>query len=167
MVLMFSISGLLLLSLIYSVLRFQAAQKEIKILKYQVKSLDAHSRFSLSALLLLSAQLQRIYIARLENLQAHALIHPDDFAIAKFIISQVEFIIVECCEKHATVEEALNKTFEKAGYNMAQINKYIAKQPSEVRIPWCQNTVGGFISACYNLTSDNVRTKETEELQSA
>lgn len=167
MVLAFSIIGLLVLTLIYFLVRHQASQTEIRALRHQMKSLDSQSRFSLSALTTLASQLQRIYLTRLENLQKHALIGSEDFAIAKFIMNQVEFIVMQCCEKRATIEEALNKTLENSEFSIEQINKYIAKQPSEIRIPWCKNTVGGFISACYNLTSDKVKTKDPRESENS
>ena len=106
---------------------------------------------------MLSGQLQKTYQARLEALQKHALIGGENADRATFVLSHVEFVIMRCCEHSDTIEEALGKALESSNYNMEQINEFIAAQPSEVRVPWCKNTIGGFIAACHNLTSEKLR----------
>lgn len=159
----FGVIGFLILILIYFVVRQQSMQAELNKLRIQMKSLDSQSKFSLSALVMVSGQMQKIYQVRLDNLQKHALMSNDDHRLASFIISQVEFVIMQCCEKRATVEEALHKGLASTDLDMETINKYIAKQPSEIRIPWCKNTVGGFVAACHNLTSERVKAKDPRE----
>ncbi|WJG09497.1 hypothetical protein [Aliiglaciecola sp. LCG003] len=151
--------------LIYFVVRHQSAQSELNKLTHQVKSLDKQSRFSLQALSMLAGQMQKTYQIRLDNLNKHALISSADFKIVSFIIAEVEFVIMQCCEKSATVEEALLKALENSELDMEQIKKYIANQPAEIRVPWCKNTVGGFVSACHNLTSDRVKQADPRELE--
>lgn len=155
----FGVIGFLVLILIYFVVRNQSMQRELTQLKHIVKSIDSQSKFSLSALLMLSGQIQKTYQGRLESLQKHALISNDYYEIAGFILGQVEYVIMQCCEKRATVEEAINKALDKSNYNIEQINQFIAKQPSEVRVPWCKNSIGGFISACHNMTSEKLKLK--------
>ncbi len=159
----FSIIGFLVLVLIYFVVRNQSIQAELNQLKHLVKSKDAQSRFSLSALLMLSGQLQNTYKKRLDSLQKHALISSEDYDTASFILGNVEFVIMQCCENRATVEEAINKALDRSTFTIEQINKYIAKQPSEIRVPWCKNSVGGFVSACHNLTSERTKTQSSNE----
>lgn len=159
----FSIIGFLVLVLVYYVVRNQSMQSELSQLKHLLKSKDAHSRFCLSALLMLSGQLQNSYKNRLDALQKHALINNEDYETASFILGNVEFVIMQCCENRATVEEAINKALDRSTYTIEQINKYIAKQPSEIRVPWCKNNVSGFISACHNLTSETMKTKSRKE----
>lgn len=159
----FGVIGFLVLGLIYFVVRQQAMQTELNNLRHSLKSLDKQSRFSLSALVMLSGQLQKTYQLRLDSLQKHALIGADDYKFASFIISQVESVIMQCCEKSATVEEALTKQLANTEMEMEQINQYIAKQPSEIRVPWCKNTIGGFIAACHNITSERVKAKDPRE----
>lgn len=155
----FGVIGFLVMGLIYFVVRNQSLQKEVKQLRHTVKSVDSQSKFSLSALLMLSGQIQKTYQGRLESLQKHALISNDDYELAGYILSQVEFVIMQCCEHRATVEEAINKGLDRSNYNIEQINQFIAKQPSEIRVPWCKNSIGGFISACHNLTSERLKLK--------
>ncbi len=159
----FGVIGFLVLCLIYFVVRNQSMQTELNKVRIQLKTIDKQSRFSLSALVMLSSQLQKTYKTRLDALQKHALISSEDYEIASFIISQVEFIIMQCCEKSATIEEALTKSLENSVYEMEQINQFIAKHPSEIRVPWCKNTIGGFISACHNLTSDRTKKAGSKE----
>lgn len=160
----FGVIGFLVLILIYFVVRQQSMQAELKKLRNQMKSLDSQSKFSLSALVMLSGQVQKIYQTRLDSLQKHALISSDDHRYASFIVSQVEFVIMQCCEKRSTVEEALTLGLANTELDMESINKYIAKQPSDIRIPWCKNTVGGFVAACHNLTSERIKAKDPREL---
>lgn len=155
----FGVIGFLVLILIYFVVRNQGMQRELTQLKHTVKSIDTQSKFSLSALLMLSGQIQKTYQVRLESLQKHALINNDDYEIAHFILSQVEFVIMQCCEQRSTVEEAINKALDRSTYDIEQINQFVARQPSEVRVPWCKNSIGGFVSACHNLTSEKLKLK--------
>lgn len=155
----FGVIGFLVLILIYFVLKAQGLQAELNQIKNALRSIDAQSKFSLNALVMLSSQMQRSYLAKLNNLQKHALINNEDFEIANFILNQVELVIMQCCEHKSTVEEAINKALKNSTYTIEQINQFIAKQPSETRVSWCKNTVGGFISACHNLTSDKVSRK--------
>lgn len=155
----FGVIGFLVLVLIYFVVRNQSMQKELKQLKHAVKSIDSQSKFSLSALLMLSGQIQKTYQGRLESLQKHALINNDDYEMASFVLSKVEFVIMQCCEHRATVEEAINKSLDSSNYSIEQINQFIARQPSEIRVPWCKNSIGGFISACHNMTSEKLKLK--------
>lgn len=159
----FGVIGFLVLGLIYFVVRQQAMQTELNNLWHSLKSLDKQSRFSLSALVMLSGQLQKMYQGRLDSLQKHALISADDYKYASFIISQVETVIMQCCEKSATVEETITRQLASTEMEIEQINQYIAKQPSDIRVPWCKNTIGGFIAACHNITSERVKTKDPRE----
>lgn len=157
MIAAFSIIGFLILILIYFAVRHQNTQRELIQLRRMVKSLDSQGKFSLSALMMLSSQLQKTYQARLESLKKHALVSEVDYSAASFVVTQVEFVISQCCEQRATVEEAINKALESSNLNIELVNQFIARQPSEVRIPWCKNTIGGFISACHNMTSESVK----------
>mmetsp|Transcript_9577 Transcript_9577/g.12398 ORF Transcript_9577/g.12398 Transcript_9577/m.12398 type:complete len:169 (+) Transcript_9577:40-546(+) len=159
----FGVTGFLVLILIYFVVRQQSMQVELNKLRNSVKSLDKQGRFSLNALLMLSGQLQKMYQGRLDSLQKHALISADDYKYASFIISQVETVIMQCYEKSATVEEAITRQLASTEMEIEQINQYIAKQPSDIRVPWCKNTIGGFIAACHNITSERVKTKDPRE----
>ena len=153
MVVTFSVIGFLVLGLIYFVVRNQALQRELNQIKYALKALDSQSKFSLNALVMLSGHMQRSYLSKLEGLQKSALISNEDYELANFIMQQVEMVIMQCCEHNATVEEAINKAVSASPYNIEQINQFISKQPSEVRIAWCKNTVGGFIAACHQMTT--------------
>lgn len=160
----FGVIGFLVLILIYFVVRNQSLQSELNQIKHALRSIDAQSKFSLNALVMLSGQMQRTYLAKLENLKKHALINQDDYDIANFILNQVEMVIMQCCEHKSTVEEAINKAVDNSTYSIEQINQFIAKQPSEIRVSWCKNTVGGFVAACHNMTSDKVLTKSNRQV---
>lgn len=162
----FGVIAFLVLVLGYFVVRNQSLQKELSLAKHHLRSSDGQNKNSLNALVLLSGQLQGMYQVRLNALQKHALISQEDFQMANFIISNVEFVVMQCCEHRRTVEEALHKALEKAPYDIEQLNKFISRHPSEVRVPWCKNTVGGFIAACQNLTSDRAK-RGTQQSEAA
>jgi hypothetical protein len=155
----FSVIGFLVLLLIYFAVRHQNAQRELTQLRRMVKSLDNQGKFSLSAVVMLSGQLQKTYQTRLEWLNKHALISATDYKPASFVVSQVEYVILQCCEQRATVEEAINKALEQSDLDIESINQFVARQSSEVRIPWCKNTIGGFLAACHNMTSESIKMK--------
>lgn len=165
----FGVIGFLVLVLAYFVVKNQSLQKELNQIKYALKAVDAQSKYSLGALVMMSGQMQRNYLSRLADLQKHALISQDDYAVASFILNQVEFVVMQCCEHKSTIEEAIHKALETSEFGIEQINQYIAKQPSDIRVPWCKNTIGGFLSACHNLTANKKRSKspDLEEQQAS
>ncbi|MCC2617497.1 hypothetical protein LJ739_14685 [Aestuariibacter halophilus] len=162
MIIAFSIIGLLVLVMIFMFLRSQNLVREVTQLKHSLRYHEKQTRFCLTTLMNLSTQLQNTYLARLEGLQKHALVSADDYELCKFILNHVEFVVMQCCESGATVEEAIHKALQRSQYDMERINKFIARQPSEVRVPWCKNAISGFISACHNLTSESLRLKNRQ-----
>ncbi len=155
----FGVIWFLVLVLIYFVLRNQSMQRRLRRLRRAAKATDSQNKFSLRALVILSGQLQRTYQTRLETLQKHALINSHDYELASFIVAQVELVIMQCCEHRTTVEEAINKALDRSNYNIEQINQFIARQPAEIKLLWCKNSIDGFISACHNMTSERLKLK--------
>ena len=79
-----------------------------------------------------------------------------------FILENFQFIIVQCCQHNETVEVAVRKALKGQALTIEFVSQFIARQPSEVRVPWCKNTVDGFIAACRNLVADKVKTQAEE-----
>ncbi|WP_026376517.1 hypothetical protein [Aestuariibacter salexigens] len=166
------IIGILVLVLIYFVVRSQSLQKQVMQYRNELKRSSSDAKFAMSTLVLLSGELQRVYVDNLQAAQKHGLLSQDDFNKSQFILNHIEYVVLQCCEHRATIEEALTKALERSEYTMKDINQYIAKQPSEIRVPWCKNTLGGFITACQRLSAGKVIKKaeataeEPEQAQS-
>ena len=144
-------------------MRNQTMQRELNSMKYNMRSLDKKSQFSLSALAMTAGHVQKICHAKLAAKHKHALINNDDYAVANFIVNHIENIVVDCCQNGATVEEGLKKATDSSQFSMEQVKKLIADQPSKVRLSWSKNTISGFITACQMLCSSSVEKDTPEE----
>lgn len=147
----FGVIGCLVIALIFFVMRVQSAQVELNKTKAELKGLQKQTRFSLGSIMLMSKQLTHTYRTKLDAMRRHGALHGDDLTVVQFIVENVEYVVMQCCEKHATVEEALKESLEGFSLDMAAIQKYIARQPVEVRVPWSKNTLDGYLAACHNL----------------
>ena len=75
---------------------------------------------------------------------------------------------MQCCQHNETVEESVDKAPKDQAVTIEFASQFIARQPSEIRVPWCKNTVDGFIAACRNLVTDKVKTQpEVEDTKPA
>ncbi|WP_340677652.1 hypothetical protein [Paraglaciecola sp.] len=156
----FVLLGALILTVIFFVLRSQGMQKELSSAKSALKSLQKQTKFSLGSIMLMAKQLQHSYKLKLEALRRHGLRHGDDLLILQFIVDNVLFVVIQCCEHKATLEESLKKAVEGLPIDMAKIQQFIAKQGVDVRVPWSKNTLEGFLVACNNLLADKPKTPE-------
>jgi hypothetical protein len=151
--------GALVLLLIYFVVRAQALQKETSQLKRHLKSSDTTYKFTHGALLLISKELEKSCLAKLHSANKHGVMSASDFEFANFMVGSMEFVVVQCCERRATVEEAIKKSLKANHMDFDSLCQFIAKQPTEIRIPWCKNNLSGYIVACQNISQAKIPTK--------
>jgi hypothetical protein len=144
--------GFVVLILIYFVLKTQALNKELRQFKHSLKASDKQARNTLNSLNFLSKEMQKVCAGRLNSAKKHGLINDEDFAISSNIIDNFTYVITRCCEHGDTIEEAVNKSLERATIEIQEINHFIARQPQEIKIPWCKNQLGGYIIACQNIS---------------
>ena len=71
----------------------------------------------------------------------------------------MEFVVLQCCEHKSTVEEAVKKSLQASHFEFENIREFIAKQPAEIRLPWCKNKLGGYIVACQNISQGKIQAK--------
>lgn len=147
----FLVIGFLVLLLAYFVMRSQNLQKKLNLQNNSLKSTENHNKYVSGGVKIVAGELQRHYVNQLEMARKSALINQQDGEILAFILGHFEFVVMHCCEQQATVEEAILKALEPSSYSMEQIRQFISDQPSEVRMPWCKNTIGGFVGACARL----------------
>lgn len=158
----FLVIGLMLLVLIYFVMRAQMLQKQLAQNKLTLKMSDNQTKFVLRTLVVVGGELQKTYVSRLNAANSHGLLSSADFEIANFILHNVENVIMQCCEHKTTVEEAITKALRISTYSMDDINQYIAKQPTEIKVSWSRNKIGGFITACHNISMGNMNSTSAE-----
>jgi uncharacterized protein (UPF0212 family) len=103
----------------------------------------------------MSTQLQYSFQTKLAELKSNDLINHQDYNIVKFILENFQFIIVQCCQHNESVEVAVRKTLKGQELKIENIIEFIKRQPSEISVPWCKNSVEGFIAACRNLVNRN------------
>lgn len=156
----FGVIAVLVLALIFLVLRAQNAQAELNKAKFELKTLQKNTKFSLGSIMLMSKQLTNSYRLKLDALRRHGVLHGNDLDVAQFIVENVEFVVMQCCEKHATVEEAIKGALEGASIDMAAVQEYIARQSVDVRVPWSKNTLDGYLAACNNLLTTKTKAPE-------
>lgn len=147
----FGLMGCLVLALVFLIIRGQSAQADLNKSKFELKTLQKHTQFSLNSIVLLAKQLSHSYREKLEDMRRHGTLHGDDYAVVQFIVENLEFVMSQCCEKQATVEEALKLALEGANVDIIVVQQYIARQPVSVRVPWSKNTLSGYLAACHNL----------------
>lgn len=151
----FVVIGFLILILVYIVTRSQGMQREYKQVKRAYKTLQTQNKYSLSIVMAMSTQLQYTFQTKLTDLKSHDLINHHDYIIVNFILENFQFIIVQCCQHNETVEVAVRKAPKVQDLKIENIIDFIKRQPPEISIPWCKNSVEGFIAACRNLVNRN------------
>lgn len=156
----FGIIGCLVLALIFFIMRVQSTHAELGIARAELKALHKHTKFSLSTVMLMSKHLTNNYRAKLEAARRHGLLYGDDLTVVQFLVENLEHVVMQCCEKHATVEEALKDALESFTLEMTTIQQFIARQPVSVRVPWSKNTLDGYLAACNHLLMDKVKVAE-------
>ena len=157
----FVLIGVLILTVIFFIMRAQSTQKELSQTKFALKSLQKQTKFSLGSIMIMAKQLQHSYKLKLEGMRRHGVLYADDLVIAQFIVDNVVFVVVQCCEYNATLEESLKKAVNGLAMDIPRIQGFIAKQGVEVRVPWSKNILEGFLVACNNLLTDKQKITET------
>jgi hypothetical protein len=159
----FGVISFLILVLVFVITRNQGIQREFKKVQHTHKVLQSQNKYSLGIVMTMSTQLQHAFQTKLAALKSHGLINTQDFDIANFILENFQFIIVQCTQHNETVEVAVREALKGQEITIENISQFIARQPTEIRVPWCKNSVEGFVSACRNLVADKVKTETTPE----
>jgi hypothetical protein len=163
----FGVIGFLILVLVFVITRNQGIQREFIQVQHTYKLLQSQNKYSLGIVMTMSTQLQYTFQTKLADLKRHGLINVQDHDIIDFILDNFQFIIVQCMQHNETVEIAVRKALKGQELTIGDVSQFIARQPTEVKVPWCKNTVEGFISACRNLVADKFKTETTPETVSS
>lgn len=154
----FGVIVFLILTLAFIITRNQSVQREFKQTYNEKKTLQSENKYALGVIMMMGTELQKTFTTKLASLKSHGLINQKDFDVASFVLENFQYVIVQCCQHNETVEVALSKALKGSELTMEQISQFVARQPSETRIPWCKNTIDGFVAACRNLASQKIKT---------
>lgn len=146
-----SIIMFMVMILIYFVVKNQTMAKELREFRHLARSAENRSRFALTTVDSLAAQIQKMLTSQLDAAQKRGLIKGEQFETASAIFKVFESVVMQCCEHGATVEEGLKRSLGSGGKSIDDVKKYISEMPSEVRVPWLKNNVGNFVIACTNI----------------
>ena len=150
--LLFGFFGLLILVIIYLVVRSQALQKELDQHKHWQKAGEVQRRYLLENMGYLSHELQNNLVARLNKAQQHKLIGQEDYEVALLLLNNVGNVVLMCCEKRLTVQEAVKKLSGSSPVSQERLAQFIASQANPVRLAWSKNQLGGFLTACNQIS---------------
>lgn len=156
----YSIVGILVLLLIYFVVRGQGVQRELAVTRNGMRVNAKKAHLAATNLLLVSNELQRVYLGRVETAQRKGVISTGNYTVLSILMRNFSRIIMDCSEKGATVEEALTHALNTEDISLDDVKEYIKTCPSEVRMPWVKNTPSGFVSACNSLTQNLMGTEK-------
>ncbi|BDX04520.1 hypothetical protein [Planctobacterium marinum] len=148
-----SIIMFMVMILIYFVVKNQTMAKELREFRHLARSAENRSRFALTTVDSLAAQIQKMLTSQLESAHKRGLIKGEPYEHTSAIFKGFETVVMQCCEHGATVEEALKRALASEGKSLDDVRKFISEMPSEVRVPWVKNNVGSFVIACTNIVN--------------
>ncbi|MCU7554823.1 hypothetical protein OCL06_09445 [Alteromonas sp. ASW11-19] len=161
------VAGLVIL-LTFLIVRGQNMQRELALTRHSAKTHATKVRYAFTSLVVVTNNLQQIFISRVERAHQKKLINEEDYAAARALANQYSRIMMDCCEKGATVEEAVKKSMQPYQISMLDLKNLIKNQPNDVRVSWTKNTPDGFTAAMNNLTNYiNGDHKKAEEDQAS
>ncbi len=159
------IAGLVIL-VTFLIVRGQNMQRELALTRHSAKTNASKVRYAFTSLVVVTNNLQQIFISRVERAHQKKLINEEEYAAACALANQYSRIMMDCCEKGATVEEAVKKSMQPYQISMLDLKNLIKNQPSDVRLSWTKNTPDAFTTAMNNMTNNlNGEHKNSEEDQ--
>lgn len=161
---LFSIIAILVIMLIFFVLRGQNMQRELALTRQTAKSNAKKVNYAYTSLVVVTNNLQQIFVSRVEKAHQRALISEDHYGVLSILASLYSRIVMDCCEKEATVEEALKKSLKKTPFTIEEVKDVVKLFPSEVRMAWSKNTPDGF-TAAMNHISQYINGKQKKSTQ--
>lgn len=131
----------------FFVVKSQRIQKDLKVQRRHIKSLESQLKSSLSSTTSIVNELQQLLLSRLEDAKRRNLVGGERYETTKTLYQNMDRVVLQCCEKGFTVAEAAGKTFAKSSPDIEGIKVFISEQPDDVKLQWSRNTVNHFISA--------------------
>ncbi len=159
----FSLFGLLLIALIYFVLRAQTFQRELILARSSARANAKKVNVAFTNLVMISTELQNVFSQRLEAANSKGLLKSEHYKAAHTLIKHFSQVVMDCCEKGNTVEEALTRGLKNEAVSLSDIKNFIKEQSSDIRVAWAKNTPDGFITACNNLSQSTLSVDKTDQ----
>lgn len=152
MLVAFSVIGFLILVLGYMALRLQNTQKELTLTRSSAKQHSSKATHAHRTLVMVTDALQKNLATRTDNAFKRRLINQQQHLVFMLLMNNFSNIVMICCEKNASVEEALGQVLKTEALSFEDIQLVLKAMPSNVRMAWSKNTVDGFIAACQLIT---------------
>ncbi|GEA13561.1 hypothetical protein [Alteromonas sp. KUL49] len=153
MIIAAGVIGLLVLLLIYFVLRAQTLQRELALSRSSAKQSSNQVNHAYRNLVMVTESLEKVLAVRIEKAQQRRLISQQQYTVLSTLLQHFSAIIMYCCEKGATLEEALNHELRSEEIGLEEIKNIMKDMPSSVRLAWSKNSAEGFIAACQLVTA--------------
>ncbi|AMJ72757.1 MULTISPECIES: hypothetical protein [Alteromonas] len=153
MIFAFGIIGLLVLFLIYLALRVQTLQRELTLTRSSAKQNGNKVNHAYKNLVLVTDALEKAYAARIESAYKSRLISQQQHTALMPLMLNFSSIVMACCEKGATLEEALDSALSSTEVSQSDVRDVIKEMPGPIRMAWSKNSADGFIAACQLITS--------------
>ena len=147
-----SIIALLVIMLVFFVLRSQNMQRELALTRHSAKTNAKKVNYAYTSLVVVTNNLQQIFVSRVEKAHQRALISEDQYGTLSILAGQYSRVVMDCCEKEATVEEALKKSLKKSAVTIEEVKGIVKEFPSDVRMAWAKNTPDGFTAAMNHIS---------------
>ncbi len=144
----FGIIGVLSLVLIYFVLRFQNAQRELVLTRSSARTANKKANRAFRNIMALANEEQTTLLIKLQSAHTSGLIKTSDFQRLEVLFSHFATVVMLCSEKDASVEEAINHAFRREETTLQDVREVVKNMPSDVRMSWSKNSCEGFINAC-------------------
>ena len=148
----FAVMGVLLLFSVYLVLRMQNLQRELALTRTSAKQSNSKVSHAYRNLVLVTEALEKNLSTRTENAFKRRLINAQQHAAFMVLMSNFSTIVMACCEKGASLEEALNQVLKNEELSLTDLQEVLKEMPSNVRMAWSKNSADGFIAACQLIT---------------
>lgn len=159
MIFAFTVIALLTIAVVFLIFKLQTLGKELALTRQSAKASSKKINYAFYNLVLMSKELQNALNEQVELSNRKGIFSASDYPVISAIAHNFSQIVMDCCEKGDTVEEALRKVCSANEIDFEQIKEIAKKQPSDVRMAWSKNTVDGFVVAI-NRIARGVTAKE-------
>lgn len=153
MIVVFSIFGLVVLTLTYFVLHAQNLQKELTLLRHSNKQTSNKVNYAYRNLVLVTDVLEKIFTSRVDTAFKSRLIDQQQYNALHALMRNFSSIVMNCCEKGFSFEESLKKVLTYEEVTLREVKEVVKDLPSNARIMWAKNTSDGFIAFCQAVMS--------------
>lgn len=144
---LFSIISILTLLLIFFIVKYQGAQKEVNEARLVSRKTQRHANQLNSSKDVLAQTWQNALISRLHSAQKRAVLGEQDFAVLELLFCGFSDLLHGCLNESKTMEESLKAYLQDKDIVLQDVKEVVKKFPQDIRLSWSKNTAEGLIIA--------------------